>query len=265
MTKLIISGASNTIGPWPTWADLVCDRYEGTAYNVAVKGLGNEAIITRALHEAERVKDIDGETLILVMLTTIDKWDWYVDDPVLLEKYSKEKHTISKLTEDAPGGFWGTGIWFPMEKAIYKENFYSQDYFMMRTLQMIAMFEQVCQVNNWGYQILLDSPIWSCLETDLMPNTVESSSNRLVDTKLNHWLFKSMHLDRIYAPGLIGYLHNNKLPWYSTKFGRHPGSLGHYKFSKEHVFPVLDCLLPIKKSLDEIESVATVMDRLWTP
>lgn len=260
MTNLIIGGASNTRGPWPTWADIVCERYNVTAHNVAVKGLGNEAIITTALHKAAEINDKD--LFITIMLTTIDKWDWYVDDPDLLKKFDQEKHTITKLSKDSPGGFWGTGIWFPLEKSLYKEKFYSQDYFVMRTLQMIALFKQVCAVNNWRYKILLDSPIWSCLETDLMPDTVESSSNRLVNTELNKWLYDSLQLESIYNPGLIGFLHNNNMPWYSTKYGRHPGTRGHYEFARNILFPELDHCLSIKNN--NIEQFVQVMEKLWT-
>ena len=263
MTKLIISGASTTQGVWPTWADILCERYTVDAYNVAVKGLGNEAIILRALSEAARVPGDD--KLIVIMLTCVDKWDWYIDKPDLLSKFEKEKHTITRLSPSDTGGFWGTGSWFPLEKSVYKEMFYSDDYFVMRTLQMIGLFKQVCESNNWQYRILFDSPIFSLKESELnLDSPLDYASNKLVNSSLNQWLYQLLDLKDVFEPGLVGFLYQNNMPWYSPKYKSHPGTYGNYLFASKFLFPELDKMLPIKNTIENVEEYAKVMDKLWT-
>ena len=266
-TNVIISGASNTDGPWPTWADLFQERYYGNFYNVSKKGLGNEAIINLALHRAWQLKDQANDTVILVMLTNIDKWDWYVDRADLVEKFAKEKHTITKLANNHRGGYWGTGRWFPLDKQLYKDNFYSEDYQIRHTLQMIGLFQQVCTANKWNYQILFDSPIWSTTNAKLdLGTTVDCTSNRLINTQENQWLYQSLGLKdaNIYTPGLLGFLYKNNLPWFSQKYGPHPGTRSHYDFAKEKIFPYYDTRLSIRHDFDWLDTFVHKMDQLWT-
>jgi hypothetical protein len=262
---VIISGASNTAGVWPTWADIVQRSYAANFVNIGKKGLGNEAIILRALSSAWSVKP-QSNIVILIMLTTIDKWDWYIDSPDLLEKFNKEKHTITKLQYDSTGGFWCTGSWFPLEKELYYQNYYNEDYFTLKSLQMLSMFKQVCQQNNWKYHITFDSPIWSMTEKELTQKKTVEFDKKLIKTQLCQWLYNSSCAsENVYEPGLIGFLHQINHPWFSKTLGAHPGSLGHLLFTKEHVFPFLNNFLLSRHNLVSIEKEIHLMNRLWTP
>lgn len=261
MHKIVTGGASITSGPWPTWVDILKEKYQAELIDVSKIGLGNEAIVATALHQASQ---LDGDITVIVMLTNIDKWDWYVDHPGLFEKFSHEKHTITKLGQDHKGGFWGTGSWFPLEKAVYKDNFYSEDYFVMRTLQIIAVFNQVCNQQGWHGHIIFDSPVWSMTEQEVnQGGVIDTTSNRLIKTPLNNWLYKSLNLD-IYEPGLIGFLYKNNIPWYSPKYRAHPGPKAHYEFSKKYLFPKLDYIPALANDNAWVDSYIEKMDQLWT-
>ena len=264
--KIIFGGASITQSPWPTWADIVQEKYAGTFFNTAVKGFGNEAIITSALHQAHEIKNQPGTTIIVVMLTNIDKWDWYVDDPELVDKFSREKHTITKIDSTSVGGFWSTGSWFPLEKQLFKAKFYSQEYFVMKTLQMIGLFQCVCQTQGWEGHIMFDSPIFSMLESEMINGVeIEYQSNKLINTSTNRWLYESLDIEKtVYHPGLIGFCKDNHLPWYSSIYENHPGTRSQYEFAKKILFPLLDPLLTEKNSDSHLEQFVNIMDKLWT-
>lgn len=265
-TKVIIGGASNTKGPWPTWAEFVDLRYNCHLINVGKKGMGNEAIITTTLHQASKYVSNDDAVLILIMLTGIDKWDWFVGNHEVASRLDREKHNLVKLDPNARKGFWSTGSHFPLDKEYYRQHYYDQDYFAFKNMQMINMFKQVCSINDWKYHIFYDSPIWSMTETEInqrMP--IDSDSFKLVENDLCKWLFDSSEICKdIYYPGLIGYLSSNNMPYHSNKYGPHPGPVAHLAFSKSHVFPVVDRHLSIKDNMDEIEEYARKMDNLWT-
>lgn len=265
--SIIFSGASITnSSAWPTWVDFVRERYRAYFVDVSKKGQGNEAIIMRSLHAAWQQTQHDNDVRIMIMLSTIDKWDCYVDHPELVKRYDQEKHNITRLTPDAPGGFWCTGSWFPLEKELYQKNFYSQDYFVFRSLQLIHMFVGICQQQGWQYNIFYDSPIWNTTEQQLNHGIAENvKDNSLISTQLNHWLYDLLHQTaKQSTPGLIGYLVENNLPWFSKKYGPHPGPWAHYCFSRAHIFPVLDTHYEIVKQQDWLEQYAKRMDRLWT-
>lgn len=261
--NIVTGGASITSGPWPTWVDIIKEKYKANVFDVSKKGLGNEAIITTALHQASQIKSRD--IIVIVMLTNIDKWDWYVDRPDLLDKFAEEKHTITKLDNTQDGGFWGTGSWFPLEKQVYRDNFYSEDYFVMRTLQMIAVFQQVCQARGWKGHIMFDSPIWSMTEQEVnLGGPIDAKSCKLVNTPLNKWLYES--LDYVtYEPGLIGFLDDRGIPWFSPKYRAHPGPRAHFEFSKVYIFPFLDLHVEdIGDDIVHLEAFIDKMNQLWT-
>lgn len=261
--KVIIGGASNTNGPWPTWSEIVQHRYHADWIDVSRKGLGNEAIILRSLRTAWEHKQ--DNILIMIMLTSVDKWDWYVDQPALLEKFAKEKHTITYLSDKDPGGFWGTGSWFPLDKTYYQEHYYSQDYFTLRSLQMISMFIDICNKQKWKYHVMYDGPIWSMTEQELNQGGIIQLSNKLIDTPLCRWAYDSAKIQDIgYGPGLIGFLDQNQLPWFSNTYGPHPGPSSHLAFAKDHIFPALNPLLNRYKDDRFIEQMISKMDNLWT-
>lgn len=262
--KIVISGASNTNGAWPTWATIIQEKYSADWYDVSQKGMGNEAIILRALRKAWEINDSEPVT-ILLMLTSIDKWDWYVDCPELLEKFNKEKHNITKLSQKSPGGFWCTGSWFPLDKESFKKKYYNEDYFTLRSLQLILMFRQLCDEQHWNYHIMFDSPIWAMTEQELNQGTYINLEPRLIKTDLCQWMYQTASAsNNIFEPGLIGFLHQQSLPWFSQKYKAHPGPLSHLVFSKEFLYPILDSRLKKQKDDHQIDAMIQRMDTLWT-
>jgi hypothetical protein len=263
--NIVISGASNTNGPWPTWATIIQERYSANWHDVSQKGMGNEAIILRALKKAWEIKNHDPIT-ILLMLTSIDKWDWYIDNSVLLEKFNREKHGITKLSKNSPGGFWCTGSWFPLDKELFKEKYYNEDYFTLRSLQLISMFRQICTEQHWDYHIMFDSPIWAMTEQELNQGTYINLQPRLIKTDLCQWIYQTSNTcNNILESGLIGFLHQKSLPWFSQKYKAHPGPLSHLIFSKEYLYPILDRSLKQQKDDQQIDNMIQRMDTLWTP
>ncbi len=261
--KVIIGGASNTNGPWPTWSDIVKQRYHADWVDVSRKGLGNEAIMMKALHAASTQSATD-DIMIVVMLTSIDKWDWYVDRADLVARFRQEKHTVTQLSPDSPGGFWGTGSWFPLDKAYFKEHYYSQDYFTLRSLQLLFMFKQICEQKGWHYHIVYDGPIWSMTEQELNQGTPIDLSNKLVGTELCKWMYDALDIESLtYTPGMIGFLDQNNLPWFSQTYGPHPGPLAHLAFAGSQLFPILDNRLPRNKDDEWIKQEICKMDALW--
>ena len=261
--RIIISGASNTNSVWPTWATIIQERYNANWVDVSRKGMGNEAIILRALSSAWEYKK-DTSLMILIMLTNIDKWDWYVDDPALLDKFNKEKHTITTINNSTPGGFWCTGSWFPLEKELFKEKYYNQDYFTLRSIQLISMFCQVCNSQGWKYHIITDSPIWATTDQELCQGTAVNLEPKLIKTDLCQWAYESANLaNNIFEPSLIGFLYQNSLPWYSKTVGAHPGPTAHYTFTKKFIYPILDPILKTNKNDAWIDMLIDRTDKLW--
>lgn len=264
---IIVGGASNTDGPWPTWAEFVDMRYHCRLKNASKKGMGNEAIITTALHYAHKHSHKYDNVLIMIMLTSIDKWDWYVGQGDVAQRLDREKHNLIKLDPNAVEGFWSTGSHFPVDKTYFKQHYYNQDYFVFKTIQLINMFKQICNVKGWQYHILYDAPIWSMTEAEInQKKPIIDDSFDLVKNTLCSWLFDSSDLCKdVFCPGLIGYLHRVGLPYHSATYGPHPGPVAHVEFCKQHVFPVIDSRLSIKTDVAVLENYARKMDGLWIP
>ena len=88
---------------------------------------------------------------------------------------------------------------------------------------------------------------------------------KLVKTDLCRWAFQASNIsDKIFNPGLIGFLNQNSLPWFSKKFGPHPGPKSHLEFTKKIVYPVLDNKLQQKDNDQWITSLINRTDDLWT-
>lgn len=266
MKKLIISGASNTNAPWPTWADLIKESYKCKVFNVSKKGMGNEAIVTTALHEAMRSHKDSDKLTVVIMLTSVDKWDWYVDDISTSKKLCKEKHNITKLNPKSHKGFWCTGSHFPLYKKYFKKKYYSEEYFTFRTIQMINMFQNICREKNWNYHILFDSPIWSMTEEEINQNPpIDTTSFKLVKNDLCKWAFDLLHIPNVDNQGLIGFLNNNKISYYSSVYGAHPSPIAHWEYTKSHLYPILDEYYQKKCTLEHISEYVEKMDNLWIP
>lgn len=261
---VIIGGSSITnSNPWPTWATWIMKRYGSSNFvNTSVKGTGNEVIVLRAIQEAKKCVD----PVVIVQLTNVDKWDWYVENPELAEKISHERHPLTKLDSNETLGFWSTGSHFPLWKQHYKENYLGMHYQMFRTLMLIHWFQLLCLDKSWDHYILFDSPILAVTEQQL--NTGQLSleqcfDRQLTDNALCRLLIDQIDFSKIYCPGLIGYAKINDLDWYSASAKGHPGSLVHYLFAHDIVTPALDGMIMPTQDLAGFRQEATVMQRIF--
>lgn len=261
---IVIGGSSITDShPWPTWATWTVKKYGGhSVFNTSVKGMGNEAIIARAVYRAK----LCSNPLLLLQLTNVDKWDWYVDRPNLVAELSREKHPLTRIDDSHLSGFWSTGSHFPHHKQHYYQNYFSLSYQMYHTLQLIHWLQLFCQQKGWKYHIVFDSPILSVTEQQLnlgQLDLLECNSNRLVQNPLCQLVFDMIDLSNIYCPGLIGFALCNNYPWFSPRAKGHPGSLVHYHFTRQILEPILDQWLIPTHDLAEFEQEAKIMQKLF--
>lgn len=262
--SIIVSGSSITdTTAWPTWATWVKHRYNPVQFvNCGVKGIGNELILLKAVAEAKKHTD----PLIIVQLTNVDKWDWYVEDNNMARMLAQEKHPLVTLSLDDSHGFWSTGSHFPKWKEYFKDNYFSLEYFTYRTIQLIMWFQDLCQKQKWEYHIIFDSPILSVTESYLNEGkitTEECYSTKLIDNTISKILIDLIDTKNIYAPGIIGYAHLNRYPWFTKKIKGHPGSLVHYHYTKDIICPRLDQVLEPIRDLELVLDEASVFQRLF--
>ena len=261
--KIILAGSSITEdSPWPTWATWTTKMFGWTNVdNVSVRGLGNEVIILKAIQAAKMATE---PVFITIQLTSVDKWDWYVQDPTVVRELSSEKHAICHLDKHDKSGFWSTGSHFPLRKEYYRENYFSLDWSASRTLQLITWFQIVCKQHGWGNYILFDSPIFSVTESQLNQGILEKQQcydTVLIDNTLCE--ISTTGLDNnLYYPGLVGYCCLNDLPWYTPRFKGHPGSLSHLKFVRDIVSQNLSLYFKQIVSVDELMPEAVKMQQL---
>lgn len=238
--NIIVSGGSITNDdPWPTWATFVSEFYQHTNFqNVSIKGLGNKVIILRAVKAAYQSKD---PVLLLLQLTALDKWDWYVTDQDLCQQLKNEKHPLLEIEPGSNHGFWSTGSHFPSFKEYYRDHYFNLEYQAYETVLTLQWFEMLCQKQGWQYHVILDGPIFSVPESQLIQGLLEKDqcykTNLLNNTLCDILRFNHDHL---YLPGLMGYACLNDLDWYTPRFGAHPGSLVHYLFFQDTIIPVLN-------------------------
>ena len=262
--EIVIGGSSITDAmPWPTWASWANRRYATSVFhNTSVKGTGNEAIIMRAINRAQRCHD----PIVIVQLTNVDKWDWYVENPDLVAQLNREKHPLILLQHGDLQGFWSTGSHFPLWKQYYKDHYYSLQYHVFHTLFLINWLQLICQAKRWRHYILFDSPILSTTEHQLNTGQLDLSSattKSLVQSSLCQLISDQIDFSNIYLPGLIGYAAINGFDWYSPKVKGHPGSFVHYQFAKNIIFPVLDLWIESTEASDLMETEAKVMQKLF--
>lgn len=262
-SKLIVSGASTVKDiAWPTWLTFIKKVYgltDNDVVDVSAYGLGNEAIILKAINSALQEKN----PYVIIQLTQIDKWDWYVEDQTTVSILNNEKHPISKLNKTDDFGFWSTGSHFPLMKEYFQENYFGLNYFAFKTLLMLSWFEMVCKKQNWQYLVLFDSPILSVTEKQL--NTGELSKQECFQTKLIEnplcaTAKESVNLDNIYLPGMMGLACLNDIPWFSKRHKNHPGSYVHYIFTKNIIVPRL-AMTP-QLDIESLESEALIFQKL---
>ena len=250
--QLIVSGGSITHGGWHTWKDFVAERYDTPLINLAEKGQGNEVIATKALLEAQKYND----PIVMIMFTSVDKWDWYVQDPLQLNKLQKEKHPPLPIHDQDRGGFWCTGSWFPADKEYYWKHYYSLDYQIIKTCMLIHHLRSYFTANKIRHLIMFDSPIFEYTEQELNQNPKLKTKTLVNDTTKPF-----VELISEYDRGLIGFCEKNNLPWFHPIYKWHPGSLAHYKYSCDFIFPKLDNWFKVH-TRDQLD-LAKKMDKLW--
>lgn len=262
---VIISGSSITNDhAWPTWATWVKRSYEfKNVIDLSIRGAGNEAILTKTINTALRAT---GNIFLIVQLTSIDKWDWYVQDPEIMKKIQQEKHPGVLIQADDQAGYWCTGSHFPLWKEYYRQHYFSIDHQAFKTLQLIQWFSMLCESKQWGYQIIFESPVLSVTEQQLNTGVLlkdECTQIKLIDNSLCRSISNVNNYNNIYLPGLIGYACLNDLPWFHSKFKSHPGSLVHYYYTRDIIYPIFDHLFGPAQNVDLIEEEATVFQKLF--
>ena len=259
MHTVIVGGASITDDiVFPTWKTYISRRYNINLVNTAIKGIGNKTILLRTYNTCLQYEN----PLPVIMLTSMDKWDWYMPNQEAYEKFKNEKHPITPLNDKDHLGVWATGSWFPLIKEEYLQKFYNQDYNTLENLIFVQWFVNQCVNNNWPYIILFDSPIYDHYEQEVNNlDTLELNTDRVVKNSIVEPVYKNLEIENLYRHGLIGYAQENGLPWKGHQYNPHPGSLIHYKFSCEHIFPILDDMFPV--ILEDDHSHATKMQKLW--
>lgn len=254
---LIISGGSITHGGWSTWKDFVLARYGISDYcNLAKVGIGNESIINRAMIQSTYVDN----PLMIIMLTNVDKWEWYVHDQDIVNSLNTEKHTISQLHDNDGGGYWSTGSHFPSYKEYYKENYYSHVYQLIHTVQNIIMLQAYCNTNDIPLLLLCDSPIFECYEHELNMNPTTLPNHRMLDTPVIAPYVKMFEPIKN-SRGLIGFCVDNKIPWYHPLYKGHPGSQAHYAFAEDSIFDWSDNFFDVVNNDQSMH--AKKMNKLW--
>lgn len=259
VNKIIIGGASITNSPWYTWADFLSIESGITPLDLCVRGAGNEYIVSSVVKNSA---ELTPNTLVVVMLTSFDKFDWYVEG----QKYQnllKEKHTPKAVSDHS--GFWCTGSWFPGAKQAFSEQYYTHDYFCTKTIQQIMLLRQVCAVRGAQLCILYDAPIWTHTEQDINRIGAENLDPRELAQD-----YLGLPLTTLWAEfvserfeSLIGYCWSHSLPWYNQTYKGHPPSGSHYEYYKHVVRPQVHDLIKLDHTARLTEMI-NQFDQHWT-
>jgi hypothetical protein len=259
--KLLIGGASITASPWLTWADFLEFESSLTTVNLSHKGVGNEFIINSLIKNQDQ---LGSDSLVVLMLTNIDKWDVYVQDQ-RFDALQKQKHPPIAIGKKS--GFWCTGSWFPDYKKIYQELYYDVDYFCYRTIQMIMLARMICSKYNSHLEIFYDSDIWNYTEQDLnfaITGQILKTRNFLSRNLAKIWTDQLQLSDlRIDKESLIGFCWNNDLAWANTRFKGHPPSSSHWQFYHSVVRPRIAAICDLKDGYQQLLPKIESMDVMW--
>jgi len=263
INKIIVSGASITDSPWFTWANFLGLESGITPLNLCCRGAGNEYIVSSiARHSAL----LDANTLVVVMLTSVDKFDWYVEGEQFIELQT-EKHR--PLAVSASSGFWSTGSWFPQKKQSYQELYYTDDYFCAKTIQQILLLQAMCKQTGAQLEILFDSPIWTHVERETNVIGMESLDpsefrHDLLSLPLSQiWAnFLDDNLKNIETTSLIGLCWDQGLAWHNQHYRGHPPSGSHYHYYETVVRPRVQQYLPLNR-ISGIDKKIKKFDQLW--
>ena len=263
INKIIVGGASISNSPWFTWVDFLENETDINLINLSRRGAGNEYIVSSIAKEAYI---LDPNTVVIVMLTNIDKFDWYVEGQQFLELQT-EKHRPLSISETS--GFWSTGSWFPLKKEYYRDYYYTDDYFCTKSIQQILLLQTICNNAGAKLEILFDSPIWTHVEQELnLIGKQQLNSDDFTHNFLSRPLSKiwanslSTELQNVYNDSLIGFCWNHGLAWYNQHYNVHPPSSSHYKYYQEIVRPKLSKYLTLNPDLG-IDKKIKKFDDLW--
>lgn len=257
--KIVTFGASITVSAWWTWKDFLQIESRLPILDLSRKGAGNE-YMTHALAATE----IDSETLVVGMLTNVDKFDWYVQDQ-MLSSLREEKHQPIAISDGS--GFWCTGSWFPGKKSIYQEFFYNIDYFCTKTIQQILLIQDICRRADSRLIIVFDSPIWHYTEQQLNRAAIGAQGLEpidMLDLPLSRRWGNLLTDDQtnINSTSLIGYCLQNQLQWGNAYYRGHPPASSHQKWYEAVLRPRIEDLLPLELSFD-LEHKIQQMDAIW--
>lgn len=260
--KIVVVGASITSSPWFTWKDFLEIESGIAVIDLSRKGAGNEYMVSAL---AQHAHQLDSDTLVFVMMTNVDKFDWYVED----DKYKsllEEKHPPNPISESS--GFWCTGCWFPLEKELYRQKFYSLDYFCAKTIQQIMLAKAICQQRGATLELLFDSPIWNYTEEDLYACTQArdpaACSQQLLELPLSKiWSqnLSAAELDLSHN-SLIGHCWQQNLPWENKKFDMHPPSGSHWSFYDKIIRPRISDKLYLHSDAS-LQHKIEKLDKAW--
>jgi hypothetical protein len=262
VNNLIIGGASITDSPWFTWADFLTESTKLPFIDLSSRGVGNEYIVASIVKNVDKITK---NSLVVIMLTNVDKFDWYVENAKFCE-LQKEKHQPKIISEKS--GFWCTGSWFPDDKAIFKELFYSYDYFCVKTLQQIILLNQICNSKECNLLILFDSPIWQYPEQTINQIGLEGLDPLSLDLDLTLPYFdqwKSLvHTSIINNTdtSLLGFCWQKNLQWYNSIQKGHPPASSHYKFFQQIINPAISNIIDIH-DLNFLYNKIDKFDQLW--
>lgn len=264
INQIISVGASITNSPWWTWKDYLQIESKIKNINLAVPGAGNEFMIHNLVLNKDKLNE---NTLVVVMFTNIDKFDWFISK----EKFSelkKEKNKAFAFGKDN-GFWWCTGSWFPKEKEIFKDIFYSEDYFIVKTIQQLLLLNELKRIYKFELVVAFDSPIWTYIEQEInqIANDItgynKKENNLLTNPLSKIWkdLIEVEFLD-IADKSLIGYCIKNNLPWQNEFYGPHPSPISHYKWYKDILVPELLKFVDLDLSLDYTDKLES-MEKIW--
>lgn len=259
--NIVVLGASITSSPWMTWVDFLQAESGKSIVDLSHKGVGNEYITQSLVCQIDKV---DHQSLIVIMFTNTDKWDWYVQDGQLA-KLRQEKHPPRMISSNS--GFWCTGSWFPGEKKIFHQQFYNQDYFCADTIRNILLVKEIARYRRAKIEIFFDSPIWHYTEQDInskVDGQPISPRDLLQGDLSSHWSeLLEPHEKNIDQTSLIGYCWQEGLEWCNAKYKGHPPAGSHYSWYLSVMRPRLQKHLSLKDMSVALQSKITQMDALW--
>lgn len=262
VTNILVLGASITESPWLTWKDFLQIESNLPMRNLSIKGTGNEFMTVAML---KNTKLITPDTLVTVMLTNVDKFDWYVEGNTYRD-LAQEKHQPIPISDHS--GFWCTGSWFPKKKSIFKDNFYNLDYFCSKTIQQILLLQTICRQQGAILQLLFDSPIWNYTEQDLnsigsKKLTINNARQNLLKLPLSQMWASQLDQDIKNVQGLIGYCWDNNLEWHNTHYCSHPPSASHWEYYNNIVKPLLSPWIKFTDCQRSLDTKIKKMTQVW--